>query len=201
MSGLAGQTEISPPPPVTAPQPEPPARATQWRRTAAVHLAMVVAALLAIAYTSLSRPAADQPGGGVFWVWIALVPCYFAACLWHGWARATADRLRTRLVVTQALHWLAFLVAMYVVLTPAVRGVLNDNAAGLMLLSLLAMGTFVAGVHAWSAMICATGVLLALAIPVIAWLDENVVLLLVVLILAALVGGVVLYYRRLRPAH
>jgi hypothetical protein len=172
-----------------------------WRRTALVHLAMVAAALLGIAYTSLARPAADQPGGGVFWVWIALVPAYFAACLWHGWARASAERLRTRLVVTQGLHWLAFLVAMYVMLTPEVRGVLNDNAVGLMLLSLLAMGTFVAGVHAWSAAICATGVLLALAIPVIAWLDENVVLLLVGLSLVVLVGGAVFYYRRLRPAH
>ncbi|PWS37374.1 hypothetical protein DFH01_11065 [Falsiroseomonas bella] len=194
--GAETQRPAAPAPPAMA---EP--AASNWRRTALVHLAMVVAALLGIAYTSLARPAADQPGGGVFWVWIALVPAYFAACLWHGWARASAERMRTRLVVTQALHWLAFLVAMYVMLTPEVRGVLNDNAVGLMLLSLLAMGTFVAGVHAWSAAICATGVLLALAIPVIAWLDENVVLLLVGLSLVVLVGGAVLYYRRLRPAH
>jgi hypothetical protein len=189
----SGTSEGAPLPPAAPPH-------SAWRRTALIHLAMIVAALLGIAYTSLARPAADQPGGGVFWVWIALVPAYFAACVWHGWARASAERLRSRLLLTQALHWLAFLVAMYVMLTPAVRGVLNDNAVGLMLLSLLAMGTFVAGVHAWSAAICATGLLLALAIPVVAWLDENAVLLLVGLILAVLIAGAVLYYRRLRPA-
>jgi hypothetical protein len=184
-------------PPFTASEPQ---ETPAWRRTVLVHLAMVVAALLGIAYTSLARPAADQPGGGVFWVWIALVPAYFGACVWHGWAGATASRQRTRLVVTQALHWLAFLVAMYVVLSPEVRGVLNDNAVGLMLLSLLAMGTFVAGVHAWSAPICATGVLLVLAIPVVAWLDENAVLLTVGVLLALAAAGGVLFYRGRRIA-
>jgi hypothetical protein len=197
--GEAERQRPAPPlaPPAATAEPE---AGSTWRRTALVHLAMVVAALLGIAYTSLARPAADQPGGGVFWVWIALVPAYFAACVWHGWAGATASRQRTRLVLTQALHWLAFLVAMYVILSPEVRGVLNDNAVGLMLLSLLAMGTFVAGVHAWSAPICATGVLLALAIPVVAWLDENAVLLTVGSLLALAAVGGFLFYRRSRVA-
>ena len=51
-----------------------------------------------------------------------------------------------KLVRTQALHWLAFLAAMWLMFLPEVRGVVNDNATSLTLLILLALGTFVAGV-------------------------------------------------------
>jgi hypothetical protein len=167
----------------------------RWLGLTVVHLVMIVAALLGIGWTSVMGTAPDGTGRGVFWIWLALVPAYCAACIWEGWAHATASRLRTRLVLTQVLHWLAFLVAMYVLLTPQVRGVLNDNAIGLALLTLLAMGTFVAGVHAWSLPVCATGVLLALAVPVIAWVDANMVLILAGLLLAALVAAAVLVVR------
>ena len=53
-----------------------------------------------------------------------------------------------QLVVTQALHWLAFVGAMWLMFLPEVRGIVNDNATSLTLLILLALGTFVAGVHA-----------------------------------------------------
>lgn len=173
-----------------------------WKRVTAVHLGMIVAALIGIAWTSAADPGAATPGAarGVTWVWLALVPIYCAACIWHGWAGATANRMRTRLVVTQALHWLAFLGAMYMVLSPAVSGMMNADAIGLVLLTLLAMGTFVAGVHAWSAAICATGVTLALAIPVISWLDRSLVLLLAAAAVVAVVAGWVMLRRMRAPA-
>jgi hypothetical protein len=178
----------------SAPQAQPAAR--RWLGLTAVHLAMVIAALLGIGWTSLSGPPEAGGGRSVVWVWLALVPAYCAACIWEGWAHATASRLRTRLVVTQVLHWAAFLVAMYMLLTPQARSVLNDNAVGLALLTLLAMGTFVAGVHAWSLPVCATGVVLALAVPAIAWVDANMMVILVGLLLAALVAAAVLLVRR-----
>ena len=52
-----------------------------------------------------------------------------------------------RLIWTQALHWLAFLVAMNSGLLPNVQNMLNSDATGLAILLLLALGTFVAGVH------------------------------------------------------
>jgi hypothetical protein len=103
-------------------------------------------------------------------------------------------------VATQALHWLAFLAVMWVVLLPGVRGVLDDNAVGLALLLLLAMGTFVAGVHAWSPGICVTGLLLGLAVPAVAWLQESAVLLLLVgAALAAVALAVLALARPRRP--
>jgi hypothetical protein len=184
---------MTPPDPVLAPAPE----RHHWRRLMWVHLGMIAAALVGIGWTSVaSPPSTPSIGGGGFWVWLALVPIYCAACIWHGWTGATETRMRTRLVLTQVLHWLAFLFAMYLVTRADLRGVLNDNAVGLTLLMLLAMGTFVAGVHAWSWAICATGLLLALAIPVLAWLDENVVLVLVAVLLVAVIAVAVLVLRR-----
>jgi hypothetical protein len=167
-----------------------------WLGLGAVHLAMVIGGLLGIGFTSIAGPGSDVPGSNVFWVWLALVPAYLLACIWEGWSHAKASGQRRRLVVTQALHWLAFLIAMYVLLLPQVRGVLNDNAVGLALLTLLAMGTFIAGVHAWSVPVCVTGVLLALAVPALAWVDANIVLLLTGVLLVALVAAGVLIYRR-----
>ena len=93
-----------------------------------------------------------------------------------------------KLVVTQALHWLAFLGAMWLMFLPEVRGVVNDNSTALTLLILLALGTFVAGVHAGVWRICAVGVFLAASVPAVAWIQESAVLLLVGVLLLAVVG-------------
>ena len=51
------------------------------------------------------------------------------------------------------------------------KAMLNAPATGLALLMLLALGTFVAGVHvSWH--ICALGIAMALFVPAIAWLAE-----------------------------
>ncbi len=67
------------------------------------------------------------------------------------------------LVGTQALHWLAFPGRDVLMFLPEVRGVVNDNATSLALLILLALGTFVAGVHARAWRICLVGIVLAVA--------------------------------------
>lgn len=184
-----------------AAQPAPGPGSRRWLGLSVVHLVMVVAALVGIGWTSVEGTPETGARGTVVWFWLALVPAYGAACIWEGWAHATASRLRTRLVVTQLLHWAAFLVAMYMLLTPGVRAVLNDNAVGLALLTLLAISTFVAGVHAWSLPICTTGVVLALAVPAIAWADANMLLIVaVVLVLAVGAGGVMLLRSRMGAA-
>ena len=71
---------------------------------------------------------------------------------------------------------------------PEVRGILNDNATSLTLLILLALGTFVAGVHAGVWRICAVGVFLAVSVPAVAWIQESVMLILVSVLLLLLVG-------------
>jgi len=55
----------------------------------------------------------------------------------------------------------------------------NDNATGLTLLILLALGTFVSGVHARVWRICLVGVFLGLGVPTVAWVQDFATLLLV----------------------
>lgn len=176
-----------------------------WLRGMWVYILLVAAALVGIGYTSTGGPAA--PGAGrpsVIMVWTFILPIYLLACVWHGWDGAAPRGAKLRLVVTQALHWLAFLAAMWVALRPELRGIMNDDGEGVMLLMLLAVGTFVAGVHAWSLPVCLTGVVLALAIPAIAWIEQTAVLLIVLALgAAALFGGLWLVWKRVmrpRPA-
>ena len=73
------------------------------------------------------------------------------------------------MIWTQALYWLAFLVAMNLVLLTSMRTMLNADALGLAILMLLALGTFVAGVHIQAWEVCALGAGMALSVPAIAW--------------------------------
>ena len=119
---------------------------------------------------------------------MALAPIYGLISIVSGWGKLDTGAERMRLVTTQALHWLAFLAAMWLMFLPEVRGILNDNATSLTLLILLALGTFVAGVHAGVWRICAVGVFLAVSVPAVAWIQESVMLILVSVLLLLAVG-------------
>jgi len=68
------------------------------------------------------------------------------------------------MVWTQVLHWVAFLVAMNIVVLSDVQRLLTAPGTGLALLMLLALGTFVAGIHiAWQ--ICILGIIMATCCP------------------------------------
>ena len=120
--------------------------------------------------------------------WMALAPIYGLISIISGWPKLDTGPERMKLVVTQALHWLAFLGAMWLMFLPEVRGVVNDNATSLALLILLALGTFLAGVHAWVWRISLVGVFLATSVPAVAWIQESAMLLLVGALLLGAVG-------------
>ena len=144
------------------------------------------AAMLALALGGIVLTAFRGPT--TYYYWMALAPIYGLISIVSGWRKLDTGAERMKLVLTQALHWLAFLGAMWLMFLPEVRGVVNDNATALTLLILLALGTFVAGVHAGVWRICAVGVFLALAVPAVAWIQESVMLLLVGALLLAAVG-------------
>jgi hypothetical protein len=134
--------------------------------------------------------------------WMALAPIYGLACVLSGWRETDKTAEHLRLIVTQALHWLAFLAAMSLMFLPEVRGVVNDNATSLALLILLALGTFVAGVHARVWRICLVGVFLAAAVPAVAWIQDSAMLLAVASVLVVVAGAIFLWlWRRERSAR
>ena len=135
-------------------------------------------------------------GPATYGYWMALAPVYGLACIFSGWREVDKTSEHLRLVVTQALHWLAFLAAMWLMFLPEVRGVVNDNATSLALLILLALGTFVAGVHARAWRICLVGIVLAVSLPVVAWIQDSAMLLLIGALMIASVVGLFWWLRR-----
>jgi hypothetical protein len=89
---------------------------------------------------------------------------------------------------------------MYLMILGDVRGMLNDDAMGLTLLTLIALGTFISGVHTQVWQLGVVGVFLAVAVPVIAWVERGALLLLLIGIVLLVVLGVAswLYQKRAR---
>ena len=134
-----------------------------------------------VAYTSFSR----QPIVGY---WEILAPIIALVCIGAGWQEARDRAARTRLIVTQALHWGAFIVVMNMLLLPSVQRLFTSTTTALAIFTLLALGTFTAGVQVWSWQIGLLGLIMALGIPAIAWIENSA--LLVVLIIGV-VGGII----------
>ena len=149
---------------------------------------VLVLTIFGVAYTSVSH----QPFIG-YWQFLAVV--VGLVCVTTGLFHIHDPKARLRMIWTQALHWLAFLVAMNIVLLANVQLTLTATATGLTLLMLLALGTFVAGVHvSWQ--ICVLDLIMGLLVPAIAWLTQSALLLL--LSLVAILGLVMKFWWRSR---
>ena len=154
------------------------------------YIAMLLVAFVGVAIN-------DFTGKPIIIYWQLLAPAFALICIAAGWDSEGASR--ARLIRTQAIHWLACFVAMRLLFLPQVRGVLNDNATGLSLLSVLALSTFLAGLHGNAWRIALVGVLLALAVPAAAWLEQSALLLAVEALLVLLVAALFFWTRsRLR---
>jgi hypothetical protein len=124
--------------------------------------------------------------------WEILTPIYAAICIHTGWRRVEDREARIKLVWTQAAHWLSVLVAMYVVYLPRVQDVMNNNAAGITLMTILALATVLAGIHASAWQIFAVGLVLAISVPIVAWIQQSALILtivIIVLVFVLLVGA------------
>jgi hypothetical protein len=148
---------------------------------------LLVLAIVGVAYTNISQ----QPLVG-YWEFLALTTGI--VCIVTQWSNAREKQARTRLIITQALHWGAILVTMNIVLLSGVQSMLPTPATGLVLLTLLALGTFLAGVNFLSPQICFLGVAMAVAVPAIAWFKQSALFLLLAAILV--IGLVVTFWPR-----
>jgi hypothetical protein len=154
------------------------------------YIAMLLVAFVGVAIN-------DFTGKPIIIYWQLLAPAYALICIAAGWEREGGNR--TWLIRTQAIHWLACFVAMRLLFLPQVRGVLNDNATGLSLLTVLALSTFLAGLHANAWRIAVVGLLLALSVPAAAWLEQSALLLTVEALLVIIVAALFFWTRsRLR---
>jgi len=154
------------------------AQVSFWIRELPFTLVLILT-IAGVAYTSFS----NKPIVGY---WEILAPIIALVCVAAGWQEAGDKSGRLRLIVTQALHWFAFLLVMNLMLLSSVRRIFTAQTTGLAIFTLLALGTFTAGVHVLSWQVCLLGLIMALGIPAIAWIENSA--LLVVLIAVAVVG-------------
>ena len=145
------------------------------------YLLILILPLVGIAYTSINK----KP---LIYYWEFLAVLTGLLCVVSGWQHVGKDD-RVRLIWTQALHWDAFLGAINLLLYTDVQRMLNADATGLATLLLLALGTFVAGVHTLSWQTGALGVVMALAVPAIAWIEESALILILAAIAFIVLGG------------
>jgi hypothetical protein len=153
-------------------------RASIWIRELP-YVVVLILTILGVAYTSYLK----QPIAGY---WELLAPFIGLTCVGAGWRYAGDREARFRLIWMQALHWLAFLVVMNLLFLPSVQQIFAAGATGLAILSLLALGTFTAGVQVRSWQVCGLGLIMALGVPATAWIERSS--LIVVLITAMLLG-------------
>ena len=184
-----GDERETTPPVISSPSP----KASFWVKELP-YTAVFILAIFGIAYNSYSKQSIVG-----YWQFLALVICM--VCIGAGWPHAHDKKARLHLVWTQALHWLAFLVAMNVVLLPNVQGMMNADATSLAILTLLALGTFTAGVHILSWPICLVGVVMAVGVPASAWLERSALLLSVGVLAALGIGLASWLYVRHRTSQ
>jgi hypothetical protein len=121
--------------------------------------------------------------------WVILTPIFGIICAIAGWRHFETTRARMQMAVTQALNWFALIFAIYVLFNDVVKGEMNSNATSLAMMTLLALGTFTAGLQARVWRICAVGVILFVAVPSMGWLDQSAVLLTASALAVLAVGG------------
>lgn len=153
------------------------------------YLVVLALLLLGFAYTSVTRRVVIG-----YWEFMALV--IGVAVVATAWAETTERRAQMRLVITQALHWLSFLLAMNLTMLPSVQRLLNPEATGLTVLLLLALGTVTAGINILSWQIGFIGVVIALMVPGMAWLQQSAIAVALGLVVAILGVGVVYSWHR-----
>jgi hypothetical protein len=134
------------------------------------YLVVLALAISGVAYTNISH----QPLVG-YWEFLTLA--MGVVCVVTEWAKVDDKQARFQLMWTQAIHWGAILVAMNIMLLSGVQQLLPSPATSLVLLMLLALGTFLAGLNLLSLQICFLGLAMAFAVPAIAWFKQSVLFL------------------------
>jgi hypothetical protein len=132
------------------------------------YIVALVLAIAGVAYTNVSH----QPLVG-YWEFLALA--IGVVCVVTKWPETEGKEAQLRLIWTQALHWVAVLVTMNIMLVSGVQQLLPTPATSLVLLTLLALGTFLAGVSLLSLQISFLGFAMGAAVPAISWLQQSVI--------------------------
>jgi hypothetical protein len=146
------------------------------RRPRSVFLAWLLRESPHIAMLSLALIGVSFPVPMTYW--LAMTPVFAIISIVSGWRHFPTRQGQIRMVCLQTVSWGALVLAIYALYNDGADGVLNANAISLAMITVLALGTFLAGLHAHSWRTSAVGMILFVAVPVLGWIDQSSILLL-----------------------
>jgi hypothetical protein len=164
-----------------------------WRHIADL---VVGGGMLALAFVGIAASDVSGASSQTYWTILAIV--FGLAAFGLLWLHAGADFPRSRQAVVMAVHWLGVLAAVELVYLFIAAGRLTNADTGLLNGVVLALGTFLAGVHggAWAGWrLVVIGAAIGLATAAVAYLEQY---LWVLLGLALLALAAVFFVGRLR---
>ena len=122
--------------------------------------------------------------------WLVLFPLFGIISAYEGRVRGVPLFEQFKSVLGIAAIWIAMLAAIYLLYSSGVQGMIDNNASSLVMIILLALGTFCAGVQARIWQICAIGAVLSLCVPGLGWLDKSFMFVITAALIILVVGGV-----------
>jgi uncharacterized membrane protein HdeD (DUF308 family) len=130
-------------------------------------IVLILLAIIGIGITDFSPAESHR-------YWFAMVPVFAGACLILEWSRARGKGQKWSTILrTQLLLWLGLLLAVRLAYLLLHTGRLDNENTGLIILLLLALTTFFAGIHlGWRLFI--VGIFLGLALIGATYLEEFV---------------------------
>jgi hypothetical protein len=130
------------------------------------YILMLLAALGGTSYRAFyGRP--------ILGYWEVLIVAFAVLCIWAGLTHAKTSGQVYSLIWTQVLHWAAFFAVTLVLATSSVRAELDDDAISTLILTLLALALFLAGVHARAWRLGVVGIVLGATVPAVTWLQTS----------------------------
>ena len=164
-------------------------RAPRSHAGEATILILVLLAAIGVGVTNVS------PKYGLHY-WLAMAPIYGVVNIFTSWSRARKEGQNvTSIFISQGLHWVGAVLAIYMVFVLYRMNWLSDEESGVLALLVLALAAFLSGVHTdWH--FCVIGLVLGALVAGVALLQEFLWMLILPIGVAALVGFVWWYTAR-----
>lgn len=120
---------------------------------------------------------ADAFEHAAHWYWVGMVPVFFGACLWLEWQAIQHASVSPReILLVQIQHWLGVATAFYLTFILREIGSLDNQTTGLILLLVLALGTYLSGITTgW--LFRLLGMFLGLCLIMVAYMEHYVAVL------------------------
>lgn len=110
--------------------------------------ARLIVGLIMLVFSFVGLVIADIEKNGAWIYWRVMVPFFAVLCLWLSWyLRRKKHSLSPIKIWHEVLHWLGLVFCVYLVSVFVQMGIMGRLDASLMVITLLALTTFIAGIY------------------------------------------------------